>query len=89
MTAVLERLPRLAVTLECLHCGDSSDELVDQLADLGPLPRRCSRCSGPSVASAAQVRHVFNPAFRVDMTDPDRPRRGRPPGAKNKPKAAA
>ncbi len=85
MTAIAERLQRLLVTLSCLHCADTSEQLVVDVTDLGPLPRSCTRCKGPVIASSLTVRHVTNPAYSLAWDGPDLRRK---PGRPRKVKAA-
>ena len=71
-------LQRQLVTLGCLSCGDDSQQLVEDLAELGPLPRRCDRCGGSVLATDSSVRWILDPAQRFNWAA-DAPKIGRPP----------
>lgn len=73
-------LRRILVETSCLACGDTSEQLVEDLRHLPPLPRPCARCTGSVVATAASVRYVPDPQWKPDFWAPgSRPRIGRPP----------
>jgi hypothetical protein len=76
--ATAERLQCQLVTLTCLHCGATQEELVADLRAFGPLPRPCTHCGGPVLATSAEPRWVANPAARINMPPASAPKRGRP-----------
>jgi len=83
-------LRRVAVELGCLACGADERRVLTGLSELPRLPLPCPRClGGRMVAGAIGTIWVSDSSFRIDMSDPDRRPRGRPPGARNRPKAAA
>lgn len=70
-------LRRLHVALICISCGDEDAQLVEDLAELGPLPRRCQRCGGSMLATEIAIRWIIDKSIVLDWSA-DAPKRGRP-----------
>ncbi len=73
-------LRQLLVDLACILCGQADQLTAGNLHELPRLPRRCERCGGSVVATAAQWVVRTDPNYKIDFWAPAAgpPKPGRP-----------